>query len=213
MIERYFLSLINFLQRHQGLFFSTVLITVFSLFIGFQYQSYSQRHHHQLSDRFFEIVGQANYPGNDQSLQAFKKSNMRSIYSDFIRLQQAKYYYDKKDQEKSERLLEETVQYTKSDDIRSLAAYRLAILLKGHDAVRALDYTNKVASKSMSTLKSLLKAEIFESMGEESKALLEINSVTTNAISQLNDSVDDFLLIELANHHKRKLLQNNDQSS
>lgn len=210
MIERYFLSVINYIQRHQGLFFSTIILLVLSIFIHFQYQSYSKRHLSELSDRYFQLISADDYPAESGMTESFKQNNPSSIYSDLIRLQQAKYYYDRKDLAKSTDLLEATVKSSHSKNIRSLAAYRIAVVLKQIDAKRALDFTNKIEIKSLNLLKSLIKAELFESLGEKSKALLELNSVSTDTINPSEESIDDIFLIEQASRHKRRLINEND---
>ncbi len=85
----------------------------------------------------------------------------------------------------------------------------MAVVLKPTDARRALDLTNKIEIKSLNLLKSLIKAELFESLGEKSKALLELNSVSTDSINQSTESADDIFLIEQASRHKRRLLNDN----
>tara|TARA_B100001989_G_scaffold252860_1_gene236625 strand:- start:2678 stop:3310 length:633 start_codon:yes stop_codon:yes gene_type:complete len=209
MIERYFLPIIDYVQRHQGLFFSTIIALVFGILVNFQYQSYSKRHLSDLSDQYFQIIAADDYPAETEMLSSFKSKNPSSIYSDLIRLQQAKYYYDQKDIARCIELLEATVKHSYSKSIRSLAAYRMAVVLKPTDARRALDLTNKIEIKSLNLLKSLIKAELFESLGEKSKALLELNSVSTDSINQSTESADDIFLIEQASRHKRRLLNDN----
>ena len=179
---------------------------LFGLFMHFQYESYSKRYQSDLSDRYFQIVASTEYPENHQEIDRFVEQNPTSIYSDLIRLQQAKRYFDLKEVNKSILLLEKTLQYSSSKSIRSLAAYRLGLIIKDQDPKRALTITDMIQLKSLSLLKSLLKAEIFEQLGEKAKALLELNSIGTSAIDQTSESLDDTLLIELASRHKRQLL-------
>ena len=205
-MEKYLLPAIHYLQRHQAALLASTIMILFGLFMHFQYESYSKRYQSDLSDRYFQIVASTEYPENHQEIDRFVEQNPTSIYSDLIRLQQAKRYFDLKEVNKSILLLEKTLQYSSSKSIRSLAAYRLGLIIKDQDPKRALTITDMIQLKSLSLLKSLLKAEIFEQLGEKAKALLELNSIGTSAIDQTSESLDDTLLIELASRHKRQLL-------
>ena len=209
MINRIFFNIIDSIHKNQIAFYSTLLFIVALLFTQHQITLRHQHLQKKTADKFFSLIIEKNFPEEEETLDKFSQGNKGSIYSDLIKLQQAKYYYEQKNKEKAQHYLLGTLKETKSKEIRSLAAYRLAMVLKEEKPKKSLYYLEKTKTKSMRGLKSLLKAEIFEALGEREKAMIELNSIISSTSNNDASYRDNVILIELANQHKRKLLAQN----
>jgi len=203
MIQKAFLQLIEFIQKHQKECLIAMLSLVLILFGMHQVRQYQQNYQREVADEYFSIIHATEYPKNDDQMITFVKKNPTSNYSDLLRLQLAKDAFDRKESEQAETWLHETIKHCKKNSIRSLAAYRLAHVIKETKTEQALKQTDKITSKSMRGLKSLLKAEIYSIMGDKAKAMIELDLIMSSQGSER----DDRLLVELAHQQRRYLLQ------
>lgn len=203
MIQKAFLQLIESIQKHQRECLTAAVSLVVLLFGAHQVHLYQKNSQRAIADEYFNIIHATDYPKNDAKMSNYIQRNPSSSYSDLLRLQMAKNAFDNRENEQAETWLHETIKQSRNDKIRSLAAYRLAHVIKGTKTEQALKQTDKITSKSMRGLKSLLKAEIYSIMGDKAKAMIELDLIMSSQGSER----DDRLLVELAHQQRRYLLQ------
>lgn len=204
MIQKNFLRLIESIQKYQKECLMATIATIMLFFCVHQYRLYQHSRHKALSYSYFNIIHDEDYPNNHEAISAFIAKNPRGTYSDLLRLQLAKSAFDAKNYEQAEKHLHTIIKLTSAESLRSLAAYRLAHVIKTTQPEQALKQTEKITTKSMRGIKSLLKAELYSIMGDKAKAMIELDLVMS---SQGQDNGDERLLIELAHQQKRYLLQ------
>ena len=165
------------------------------------------------ADAFFNLMENSHFVPSEEHVTKFTKKHAGSIYNDMIHFQQANYaYHHSKNMDEAKGALIAIIKESRVENIRALAAYRLAMLIKDIEPKKALEYTELIQIKSMRNLKALIRAELYQRMGENSKALIEINSILSSVTTRNANSDDDLLMIELANQEKRRLLSQNDRA-
>lgn len=207
MLERLFTTALTTIQRHQQLFFTGVFTTVIACMLVYQYEHAQKHYSAQASDQFVALITNPEHLQDSANIADFTAKHPHSIYSDLLRLQLAKQFYTQKALDRSAEQLLITMKNTQSTQIRSLAAYRLALISKASDPQKALHYAEKIKSPSMLSLKSLIKAQIFDTLGEKEKAMIELNSILSSNLNQDSQSMLQLLHMEMANRHKLSLSQ------
>ena len=143
MINRIFLNIIDTIHKNQAIFYSTLLLIIVGLFTQHQITLREQHQQKKTADKFFSLIMQKSFPEDEAKLAKFSQGNKGSMYSGLIKLQQAKYYHEQKNKEKAQHYLLGALKETKSKEIRSLAAYRLAMVLKEENPKKSLHYLEK----------------------------------------------------------------------
>ena len=198
------LSIITSLQKKAWILYGTALLATALILGTQQYQSLSNSRITGTADAYFELISR-NEPTLEQ-LETFIDKHPHGIYKDLATLEVAAIHAELSDDKSSIEALKSVVENSKIENIRSLAAYRVANQTKRTDTEIALNYINKVTIKSMKHTRSLLATELYRIRGEYEKALLEVNSLLSDINQEMPDSK---ILIELATQEKRQLANGN----
>ena len=206
MIEKTFNRAIEHIKKNQEIFLIGVLLELFMAIVGHKYTLWSVKKEDRISDQFIRITREKD---DESSIIDFDKKYSNTIYADLLNLKRAHKHYEQADIEGSVKILKRTYRNTDMATIKSIAAYRIANMLIDHDAKQSLKYAEKIETHSLRPMKSLIKASIFEKMKENEKALIEINSILSSNSVREKQIMDNKIIIELANQHKRRLLTKN----
>ncbi len=202
------LSIITTLQKKAWILYSSVFLAIALILATQQYQSFIHTKITGTADAFFELMS-SNAPALEE-LESFTNKYSQGIYTDLVSLEIAARRARSNDDNGSIAILKNIVENSQIENIRSLAAYRVANLTKKSDPEIAMRYIDKITIKSMKHTKSLLATEIYKIKGEYEKALIEVNSLLSDIDQEMPDSK---ILIELATQEKRQLTNENSEKA
>lgn len=197
-------------QKHAKSIYLSICLITCSIIIGYAIQTYQQSHHNAIADTFFEL-NRPNSAPDTEALEAYAEKHQGSIFSDLSRLKlAATYFNDDKNSMRAASTLEKIINSSSLEHMRSLAAYRLANMIKHEDPKKSLSLTEKIKTKSLRHLRALLRSELYRNQKDHAKAMLEINSLLSDI--GMDNEPDNKLLIELATQEKRQLLNEQQQT-
>ena len=203
MIEETFTRGIETIKKNQEMCLIGVLMVLFMLLLGHKYTLWAERKGDKISNQFISMSKEIN---NEEEIIAFSKKYSNTIYASLLNLKRAHYHYEEGNTEASVKILKKVYRTSNLSTIKSIAAYRIANMLKDSDPKQSLKYAEKIEAHSLSPMKSLIKAAAFEKTNEKEKALIEINSILSSNSIREKRIMDNKIIIELANQHKRRLL-------
>ena len=206
MIEKIFSKVIETIKKNQELSLIGVLLTLFVSILGHKYTLWSVKKGDKISDQFISITREHD---NEKHIMNFNKKYSKTIYANLLNLKQANAYYERGDTDQCVKVLKDVYKSSNVTTIKSIAAYRIANILKDSNPKQSLKYAEKIETHSLRPMKSLIKASAFENMNENEKALIEINSILSSNSVREKQIMDNKIIIELANQHKRRLLNKN----
>ena len=206
MIERAFYRAIEAIKKNQEISLIGVLLALFISILGHKYTLWSVKKGDKVSDLFVSITKEHD---NEKSIIDFNKKYRKTIYASLLNLKRAKAHYEKGQIDEAVKILKGVYKSSNETTIKSITAYRIANILKNTDAKQSLKYAEKIETQSLRPVKSLIKAAAFEQMNENEKALIEINSILSSNSVREKQIMDNKIIIELANQHKRRLLNKN----
>lgn len=203
MIKKGFEGIIDIIKRNQVIVISLVLLILSCVLVGYKYNQWTERKNDRISDQFVKLYRQN---GTDEEILSFTNQYWQTMYADLLSLKLAKSYFDQKEDERCVALLKEVYKRSSRKVIRSIAAYRIANLLKEKDPARAIKYAEKIESKAIRAEGSLVKAESFIQQREIEKAMIELDSILSSNSIREGKLANHKTLLELANQQKRKLM-------
>lgn len=207
MIEKTLLSIVVEIQKNARSYATGLGILAIGLLMSYWHTQYETSRHIRAGDKYFSLINNENM-SDIESTQQYVADYKDSVYRDLLVFQLAHRHHKEKDNDRAEEELRSVASGSRMKSLRSLALYRLANMVKDDKPDQALKYSEKIENKSMSGAKAILKAQIYEKLGKKSNALIELNSLLSSNSARTELDQDNLILLELANYHRQRLLQN-----